>query len=76
MLSTLIQYGADCSTINASDEFPLLYVSAANEIDLVNILLVDGGVDPNQASVFGVTALHAAAISGEVDVSFLRSKFL
>ena len=39
MLSTLMDWGVDCNQQNNAGEFPLIYLAAADEEDLVQLLL-------------------------------------
>ncbi|KAF0686302.1 Aste57867_21908 [Aphanomyces stellatus] len=65
VVEALLQYGVDPQALNLEDESPLLIAAASGEPDLVRLFVESGHVDVNQRCASGITAVHAAASTGQ-----------
>ncbi|ETV78897.1 hypothetical protein H257_07699 [Aphanomyces astaci] len=62
---TLLQYGVDPSAVNLEDESPLVLVAASGAVDLIRLFVESGRVHVNQRCASGITAVLAAASTGQ-----------
>lgn len=65
----LLKHNADVSRRAQRGEMPLLYAARPEGHPDTVLALLEGGADVNAADYFGMTALHGAAMIGNVEVA-------
>ncbi|RLN98396.1 hypothetical protein BBJ28_00025732 [Nothophytophthora sp. Chile5] len=69
IVSALLKGGATCLSVGPGGETPLHIAAQENQLKCVQLLLETGGVDVDQATQDGCTALHLAAQRGNTAVA-------
>ncbi|ETK89089.1 hypothetical protein F441_06886 [Phytophthora nicotianae CJ01A1] len=68
IVSALLNMGIDCNIQNHDGESPLLLVAASGDVTTAKVLLTSPSIQVNLSCPLGVTAFHAAANAGDVEM--------